>query len=255
MPTRGRYSPFNLIAFNKRLDHGLLLGLGDDDHTQYWLAGAGSGRTDDFTTTGTVTAGKFTAGVTNISTGLITTLGNVVLESTTGGEITLRNTFLNRDIIFSVVDAGGTETITLDASAFEWVSSTTAHNFKGSIIPSDGGNLGADLSRWGTVFGNTGNFSTSVLVGTLTIAPASITDSGGQISFGNNKLVLGNFASTLTGTTHERFTVDGDTAKIAVAGGQQQGYDFSNTYDGTLASDSVTIGYRFTNKIRNLLLC
>ena len=34
---RGRYSPFNLVAFNKRLDHGLLLGLGDDDHTQYLL--------------------------------------------------------------------------------------------------------------------------------------------------------------------------------------------------------------------------
>lgn len=39
MPIRGRYSPFNLIAFNRRLDHGLLLGLtgqaaggGADDH-------------------------------------------------------------------------------------------------------------------------------------------------------------------------------------------------------------------------------
>lgn len=34
---RGRYSPFNLIAFNQRLDHGLLIGLGDNDHPQYLL--------------------------------------------------------------------------------------------------------------------------------------------------------------------------------------------------------------------------
>ena len=34
---RGRYSPFNLTALNQKLDHGLLLGLGDDDHTQYLL--------------------------------------------------------------------------------------------------------------------------------------------------------------------------------------------------------------------------
>lgn len=32
---RGRYNPFNLTAFNRRLDHGLLLGLADNDHTQY----------------------------------------------------------------------------------------------------------------------------------------------------------------------------------------------------------------------------
>ncbi len=35
MPIRGRYSPFNLKAFNQKLDHGLLLGLADDDHPQY----------------------------------------------------------------------------------------------------------------------------------------------------------------------------------------------------------------------------
>lgn len=35
MPIRGRYSPFNLTAFNQRLDHGLLLGLDDDDHLLY----------------------------------------------------------------------------------------------------------------------------------------------------------------------------------------------------------------------------
>ncbi len=34
---RGRYSPFNLTALNQKLDHGLLLGLADDDHTQYLL--------------------------------------------------------------------------------------------------------------------------------------------------------------------------------------------------------------------------
>ena len=34
---RGRYSPFNLVALNQKLDHGLLLGLADDDHTQYLL--------------------------------------------------------------------------------------------------------------------------------------------------------------------------------------------------------------------------
>lgn len=34
---RGRYSPFNLTAFNQKLDHGLFLGLSDDDHTQYPL--------------------------------------------------------------------------------------------------------------------------------------------------------------------------------------------------------------------------
>ena len=32
---RGRYSPFNLAAFNATLDHGALLGLADDDHPQY----------------------------------------------------------------------------------------------------------------------------------------------------------------------------------------------------------------------------
>ena len=34
---RGRYSPFNLVAFNQRLDHGLLLGNDDNDHPQYLL--------------------------------------------------------------------------------------------------------------------------------------------------------------------------------------------------------------------------
>jgi hypothetical protein len=40
-------------------DHGVLTGLTDDDHSQYWLSGV-SGRTDNYTTTGTLGAGVST---------------------------------------------------------------------------------------------------------------------------------------------------------------------------------------------------
>jgi hypothetical protein len=45
---RGRYTPFNLSAFNATLDHGLLLGLADDDHSQYLLADATRALTADW---------------------------------------------------------------------------------------------------------------------------------------------------------------------------------------------------------------
>lgn len=66
---RGRYTPFNLEAFNKRLDHGLLLGLADQaDHTYaLYIDGTNSPTADiDW-------GGKDITNITNITgTGLIT---------------------------------------------------------------------------------------------------------------------------------------------------------------------------------------
>lgn len=87
MPLRGRYTPFNLAAFNATLDHGLLLGLDDDDHSQYWLAG--TARTGNFSTSGTLGAGaitgtSFTDGVMTISAGAISGLDTVSIDSGAG---------------------------------------------------------------------------------------------------------------------------------------------------------------------------
>ena len=60
--------------------------------------------------------------------------------------------------------------------------------------------------------------------------------------------LLGNSLITLTGTTPDRFIVDGSTNKIAVDGGLQVGGTFSNTYDGTLTGSlGIPIGYSFAN--------
>ncbi len=65
MPIRGRYSPFNLTAFNKRLDHGLLLGLTNDNHPQYWADTTIGTRSTNYSTTGRVTAGSLLLNLTH----------------------------------------------------------------------------------------------------------------------------------------------------------------------------------------------
>src|SRR3972149_6693023 len=47
---------FSTLGLN--LDHGTLVGLADDDHTQYWISG--SARTGNFSTSGTLGAGAIT---------------------------------------------------------------------------------------------------------------------------------------------------------------------------------------------------
>ena len=230
------------------IDHGLLLGRDDDDHTQYWLAGAASGRTDDFTTAGTVTAGIVIVDAMTINAGTITNPGGTVLENTFSNDLTLRNTTRDADITLSVNQAGTPRTMKFVGSTYEWLPSTGAFRVAGNIIPGgtfDLGGTGAD--RWDNIFGSIGNFDTSLSVSTLSLAGGSITDSTGQISFGNEKLVFGNVNSTLTGTTDLRFVVDGDTTPIAIAGGVQMGYDLSNTYNGTWITGAVAKGFKISN--------
>lgn len=233
------------------IDHGLLLGLGDDDHTQYWADTTIGTRAADYTTTGTMTAGIVKVDAMTIDGGTITNLGGTVFENTTAGSLTLRNTAQDEDIILSIDDGGVTKTLTLDASDFSWLSSTNEIRFQDDLIPSGTVNIGIDVG--GKIFNNVVADHlfgiTDALIGsTLALATGSITDSSGQISFGNEKLVFGNLASILTGTTHERFTVDGSTNPIDTLGSTQQGYSFSNKYDGTLAGLSIAVGYQFANE-------
>ena len=60
---------------NGLLDHGLLLGLGDDDHGQYWADTTIGTRTKNYATTGTVATGAITATNVTASDNFIASLG------------------------------------------------------------------------------------------------------------------------------------------------------------------------------------
>lgn len=62
---------------NSLLDHGLLLGRTDDDHTQYWIAG--TARTGNFSTSGTLGAGAITG--TSLTASVAS--GNVFIKAQT----------------------------------------------------------------------------------------------------------------------------------------------------------------------------
>ena len=110
---RGRYSPFNLVAFNKRLDHGLLLGLGDDDHTQYIKDSEFTQNSGFLVGTGAGTFQEETGDTARISLGV----GTTDSPAFTGLTITGNSVFgLNSSVFqpatdsttfFQVLDAGG----------------------------------------------------------------------------------------------------------------------------------------------------
>ena len=212
---------------------------------------------------GMVTAGNIVVDSIGLNDSKIQFIGGGTVENAAAGTLTLMNTADNEDIVFSYKDGGVTQTITIDASAAgTLISSTGSFIFADTLLPS--GTVSIGIEAGGFFFDNivgdhivgVSDVTTDVLVATtnavigtsLTLASGSITDTTGQISFGNEKILLGNFASTLTGTTHERFKIDGSTNKIAFDGTTQVGYSFSNIYDGTLSGViGFPIAYNFAN--------
>ncbi len=82
---RDRYSPINYTNLAGKIDHGLLLGLTDDDHAQYWADTTIGTRAKNYTTTGTVTAGTLTDGTASLSGGVGTgyTLNTPIITGAT----------------------------------------------------------------------------------------------------------------------------------------------------------------------------
>ena len=138
-------------------DHGVLTGLTDDDHSQYWLSGV-SGRTDNYTTTGTLGAGAIT-GTSSLTTSTPTTLSAAELDRLDGlaGIITTDTTactdlegvglaidtavlkFAPAEVIAPTWGAGAQQVWTFDLATDYTVTWTTGlATFSGDITVSGG---------------------------------------------------------------------------------------------------------------------
>lgn len=100
--------------------------------------------------------------------------------------------------------------------------------------------LGTAPLRW-----KTGRFATSVLVGTLTIQPGSISDSGGTLSFGSNAIsttgsITGNSLSITTNGTFGTTTVS--SGSISSSGGALSFGSNNTTTTGTSTASSGIFG-------------
>ncbi len=222
MPIRGRYSPFNLAAFNANLDHGLLLGLDDDDHGAIYIpyssfaANVYTIDTASITLSGgTLTANTLTDGTATITGGGYTSSGSGIF-----GGITIFNA--TPILVFKDSNSLGAASV----GFIEWRDSGGGRaGFLGNHTSSNddflwkneqGGNIGiqttgagtieligdtnvtGDITATGTVTGGTLTDGTAIITGgagtgftllvvdNITIDAAIITSDTGFIDFDND---------------------------------------------------------------------
>ena len=147
---------------------------GDNVHVAGTITLAGREILDDANAAAQATTLGLGTGDTPTFAGL--NVGNININGSTiqhdagtPADLTIKNLDQDKDIIFSVDDGGITKTIKLDASAFEWVSSTFVHTFAGQVAADS-------LVAGGLVIGN------------MTINSNNIINSLGAISFSNENL-------------------------------------------------------------------
>ncbi len=238
------------------------------------------------TTTGSGTFGSVTVDLITLDASTISFTGPGTIESNFGGALTLSNTNQDSDIVFSTVNVSGTNTMTLDASDFSWVSSSGVIDFQSHLMPSGSVNIGEDTQGgvWNNIVADnifgiikvnatalnvsaTSTLSTTIIdvTGTEALLVRKDTDAGDVLivdttnsRVGINKTptvdldVLGNPLITLTGTGGNRFEIDGSTNKVDV-GNLVAGYNLTNTFAGDLSGGSILIGLTFSNTMESSL--
>ena len=166
---RGRYTPFNLAAFNARLNHGLLLGLDDDDHTQYLLANGTRALTDNWAVGGKDITGVGLGSFGNLDVDTLNLNGNVISDST--GTISFSND--NITTTGNITANGPTST-----GAFQFLTVENVGGGVASDLVPDAGfghNLGTSSIAWGVTY--TGTLETNTIknlaaAGAVTIKPS-----------------------------------------------------------------------------------
>ncbi len=218
MPVRGRYSPFNLAAFNAKLDHGLLLGLDDDDHGAIYIpysslaANVYTIDTASITLSGgTLTANTLTDGTATITGGGYTSSGSGIF-----GGITIFNA--TPILVFKDSNSLGAASV----GFIEWRDSGGGRaGFLGNHTSSNddflwkneqGGNIGIQTTGAGTIelIGDTnvtGDITSTGTVtgGTLTDGTASITGGAGT---GFTSLVVDNITIDVNQITSDTGFID-----------------------------------------------
>ena len=126
MTIRGRYNPINYANLAGKLDHGLLLGLSDDDHGQYFADTTIGTRAKNYTTTGTLTATALTDTVVTLASGVLT----IPINTSDAFVITDANLY------FGITTTTGSESM-----EFGNITTNPTFDFFGSGLTTLGGDL------------------------------------------------------------------------------------------------------------------
>jgi hypothetical protein len=195
-------------------DHGVLTGLTDDDHSQYWLSGV-SGRTDNYETTGTLGAG-----VTTVTSLKIPQIGGTAGKFSIfqGGANTADLTY-TLPIAYPVTLSGNLRSTTAGILSWDesvYLTSVTAHNLLSathgdtvSASPILGDILYGDATpNWTKLAGNittTKKFLRQTGTSAISAVPAWDT------------LVDGDIPSALTGKTYNGLAITSGTYNFTIA--------------------------------------
>ncbi len=220
MPIRGRYSPFNLTAFNQRLDHGLLLGLADDDHSQYLLTDG----TRDLTGNWVISSNSITLtnGLLNLTNGGISAFGNILITNNDlilwAGDIKIGNPFTDSWTnagVLTVSDSIVLDNITMDSTGYtstsgQMVIQDVSFNNAGldapDILTVVGGDAvspairGSDIlfTAGGGGIGDGGDMRFKTKIGAVNFGDIFLAEDGGNVIIGNTSVTIdasGNFTN------------------------------------------------------------